>query len=125
MLCCQQLTARSQIDTYLLLSLSLSSNYLAGSGQHISRTWGEKEKIRQVIETFVNLNPEKNTERALDWLEFYDKMMQILLVRLTDSCQQVPALASSLRDIPFEECLSMRGDDLAIWWEGCVCVILC
>ena len=66
--------------------ISGCSDYLAGKGQHISRSWGDKEHIRQILETFINLDLKKNIERALDWLEFYNKTMTIILVSLTCSC---------------------------------------
>ena len=70
----------------ILLGISGCSDYLAGKGQHISRSWGDKEHIRQILETFINLDLKKNIERALDWLEFYNKTMTVILVSLTCSC---------------------------------------
>lgn len=75
------------------------SDYLAGKGQHISRAWGDKEHIRQILETFINLNLKRNIEHALDWLEFYNKTMTIILVSLTSEKPDFKDYLAEIKDL--------------------------
>jgi len=96
---------------------------LAGKGQHLARSWGDKEHIRQVVEAFINVDPDKNVEVALDWLRNYHKEITIIIVRLTSGCSC--ETASALRGMSFDNCQRQVGMLGQVDWGGgcCVCTM--